>query len=71
MTDINHVILVGRLTKDLDSSDSRSFGYVGNGMARANVSIAVNRSRKAGNLTGQAGVKTVSSGLMKQVSSML
>ena len=48
MTDINHVILVGRLTKDLDSSDSRSFGYVGNGMARANVSIAVNRSRKNG-----------------------
>ena len=45
MTDINHVMLIGRLTKDLDD---RSFGYVGNGQCRANVSIAVNRSRKNG-----------------------
>lgn len=46
MTDINHVILVGRVTRDC-GSDERSFGYVGaNGTARANVSIAVNRSRK-------------------------
>lgn len=44
-TDLNHVVLVGRLTKDL-GSDERSFGYVGNGQARATVSIAVNRSRK-------------------------
>lgn len=44
-TDLNHVVLVGRLTRDV-GSDERSFGYVGNGMARANVSIAVNRSRK-------------------------
>ena len=43
--DINHVMIIGRLTRDL-GSDERSFGYVGNGMARANVSIAVNRSRK-------------------------
>lgn len=43
--DVNNVILIGRLTRDL-GSDERSFGYVGNGMARANVSIAVNRSRK-------------------------
>ena len=47
MTDMNHVFLIGRLTKDL-GADERSFGYVGNGMARANVSIAVNRSRKEG-----------------------
>ncbi len=47
MTDTNHVILVGRLTRDL-GSDERSFGYIGNGTARANVSIAVNRSRKNG-----------------------
>lgn len=47
MTDINHVVLVGRLTKDL-GSDERSFGYIGNGQARANVSIAVNRSKKTG-----------------------
>lgn len=46
MTDINHVVLVGRLTRDLDVSDPRSFGYVGNGQARANVSVAVNRSVK-------------------------
>jgi single-strand DNA-binding protein len=45
MTDLNHVVLIGRLTRDL-GSDERSFGYVGNGMAKANVSIAVNRSRK-------------------------
>lgn len=48
MTDLNHVSLIGRLTKDLNTSDERSFGYVGNGQARANVSIAVNRSRKNG-----------------------
>lgn len=47
MTDLNHVVLIGRLTRDL-GSDERSFGYVGNGQARANVSIAVNRSRKNG-----------------------
>ena len=47
MTDTNHVILVGRLTKDL-GTDERSFGYVANGQARANISIAVNRSKKNG-----------------------
>lgn len=47
MTDINHVTLVGRLTRDL-GTDERSFGYVANGQARANVSIAVNRTRKQG-----------------------
>ena len=47
MTDLNHVVLIGRLTQDL-GSDERSFGYVGNGQARANISIVVNRSRKQG-----------------------
>ena len=47
MTDLNHVVLIGRLTRDL-GDDERSFGYVGNGQARANVSIAVNRSIKKG-----------------------
>ncbi len=47
MTDINHVMLIGRLTKDI-GDDERSFSYVANGQARANVSIAVNRSRKSG-----------------------
>ncbi len=46
-TDLNHVVLIGRLTKDL-GSDERSFGYVGNGLARANISIAVNRGKKSG-----------------------
>ncbi len=47
MTDTNTVVLVGRLTRDL-GTDERSFGYTSNGQARANVSIAVNRSRKNG-----------------------
>ena len=47
MTDLNKVFLTGRLTQDL-GADERSFGYVGNGQARANISIAVNRSKKNG-----------------------
>lgn len=47
MTDINRVVLIGRLTRDL-GSDERSWGYLPNGQARANVSIAVNRSSKQG-----------------------
>ncbi len=47
MTDLNHVVLIGRLTKDI-GSDERAFAYLPNGMARANVSVAVNRSRKNG-----------------------
>lgn len=42
MTDINNVVLVGNLTRDL-GSDERSFGYTNGGTCRANVSIAVNR----------------------------
>ena len=49
MTDINSVVLVGRITKDV-GSDERSFSYVGNGTAKAIVNIAVNRSvKKNGN----------------------
>lgn len=47
MTDMNHVFLIGRVTRDC-GADERSFGYVGNGQARANISIAVNRSKKDG-----------------------
>jgi len=47
MTDLNHVVLIGRLTQDL-GNDERSFGYLPNGQARANVSIAVNRGKKQG-----------------------
>ena len=47
MTDVNHVVLIGRLTHDL-GSDERNFGYLPNGQARTNVSIAVNRSKKNG-----------------------
>ena len=47
MTDINRVVLIGRLTHDL-GSDDRSWGYLPSGQALANVSIAVNRSKKSG-----------------------
>lgn len=47
MTDLNHVVIIGRLTRDL-GTDERSFGYVANGQARANINIAVNRSKKSG-----------------------
>lgn len=47
MTDINSVVLVGRITKDV-GSDERSFSYVGNGTAKAVVSIAVARGVKKG-----------------------
>lgn len=47
MNDINHVTIIGRLTRDI-ASDERAFAYLPNGTARANVSIAVNRSRKNG-----------------------
>ena len=47
MTDINSVVLVGRITKDV-GSDERSFSYIGNGTAKAVVNIAVNRSVKKG-----------------------
>jgi len=47
MTDINQVVLVGRLTRDV-GADEKSFAYLPSGQARANVSIAVNRSRKNG-----------------------
>ena len=47
MNDVNQLVLIGRLTQDL-GADERSFGYVGNGQARANFNIAVNRSKKEG-----------------------
>ena len=47
MTDTNHVILIGRLTRDL-GADERSYTVMENGLVRANVSIAVNRSVKKG-----------------------
>ena len=45
MTDLNHVALIGRLTRDL-GTDANSFAYLPNGTARASVSIAVNCSKK-------------------------
>lgn len=45
MTDINNLTVIGRITRDLNES---SYGYTNNGTARANISIAVNRSRKNG-----------------------
>lgn len=45
MTDLNHLVLMGRVTRDLDGKD---FSYIGNGTAKLNFSIAVNRSVKRG-----------------------
>lgn len=47
MADLNKIFLLGRLTRDL-GTDARSFSYVGNGIAKAEVSIACNRSKKQG-----------------------
>ena len=48
MTNINSVVLVGNLTRDCGSNE-RDFSYISStGTAVANVSIAVNRSRKQG-----------------------
>ena len=43
MTDLNSVIEIGRLTRDISERD---FGYTTGGTARLNLSIAVNRSVK-------------------------
>ncbi len=43
MTDLNRVILIGRITADC------KFGYLNSGSAKADFSIAVNRSKKDGN----------------------
>jgi single-strand DNA-binding protein len=43
MNDINHTIVIGRLTRDCD------FGYITTGTARANISVAVNENRKGQN----------------------
>ena len=43
MTDLNSVIEIGRLTRDISE---REFGYTAGGTARLNLSIAVNRSEK-------------------------
>ena len=45
MTDINDLVIIGRLTRDISGSD---FGYTAGGTARLNLSIAVNRSEKRG-----------------------
>ena len=47
MQDLNHWIGIGRLTRDLGTNE-KDFAIVGNGQARANVSIAVNHSKKQG-----------------------
>ena len=43
MTDLNHVIVIGRTTRDINKND---FAYTPSGTARLNLSIAVNRSEK-------------------------
>lgn len=48
MTDLNSVMLVGRVTRDCDANNG-CFAYLQNGTALAKFSIAVNRSRKGMN----------------------
>ena len=43
MTDINDLVIIGRLTRNISGSD---FGYTTGGTARLNLSIAVTRSEK-------------------------
>ena len=43
MTDLNDIIEIGRLTRDISERD---FAYTTGGTARLNLSIAVNRSEK-------------------------
>ena len=47
MQDLNRWLGIGRLTRDLGANE-KDFAVVGNGQARANVSIAVNHSKKQG-----------------------
>lgn len=47
MQDLNDFKVIGRLTQDV-GADERSFQYIGNGTAKANVSIAVNLTKKEG-----------------------
>jgi single-strand DNA-binding protein len=47
MQDLNDFKVIGRLTQDV-GADERSFQYIGNGTAKANVSIAVNNTKKEG-----------------------
>ncbi len=46
MTDTNNVVIIGRITRDLDE---KSYRTIGNGTACAKVSLAVNRSVKKDN----------------------
>lgn len=46
MNDLNDYSVIGRLTRDLGERD---FAYIGNGTAKADLSIAVNRSVKRNN----------------------
>lgn len=48
MADVNTVVIVGRLTRDLNPADEREFAYTPGGTARANVSVAVNTRQKNG-----------------------
>lgn len=48
MADVNTVVIVGRLTRDLNPADEREFAYTPGGTARANVSVAVNTRSKNG-----------------------
>lgn len=48
MGDVNTVVIVGRLTRDLNTAESREYAVTQSGMYRANISVAVNTRRKNG-----------------------
>lgn len=49
MADVNNVVIVGRLVRDLNPSDPRDFALTpGTGMPRANISVAVSTRRRNG-----------------------
>lgn len=45
MADLNKVIIIGRVTKDIEN-DEKAFSYIGGGTAKLVLPIAVNRSVK-------------------------
>lgn len=48
MKDLNRIVVIGRVTKDV-GSDERSFTFLPSGIAKADFSIAVGRSLKRNN----------------------
>lgn len=48
MVDLNTVVIIGRLTRDLNTAEPREYSVTPNGQYRANVSVAVNSRKRNG-----------------------